>query len=313
MAVINSLGTLEKFISNSDNTENAFYISEIPDVCKEYPCIVGIDEAGRGPVLGPMVYGTSFCPINEQMIYNKLDCADSKELNEEKRDLIFTNICKQNKTVGWAVDIISPNIISNNMLSRKKVSLNQISMDSAVGLIRAVESAGVKIAHVFVDTVGPPEKYQSYLKGLFPQFEITVSKKADSLYPVVSAASICAKVTRDHALKVWKFAEDIEATYENYGSGYPSDPVTKKFMEGHCDPVFGYPQLVRFSWSTAENALEKLAYHIDGENKEPTKKAPPVNNTSITSFFKLANKDNTEKKVPHEFFAQRCLSRDVEF
>lgn len=168
-----------------------------------------------------MVYGTAFCPINEQGILQSLNCADSKALNEEKRDEIFSNICKSANTLGWGIEIISPNSICNSMLSRTKYSLNKVSMDSAIGLIKAAINGGVKIEHIFVDTVGPPEKYQQYLKTIFPSYKITVAKKADSTYPIVSAASICAKVSRDHALKVWTFQEGLNLSVENFGSGYP--------------------------------------------------------------------------------------------
>ena len=94
------------------------------------------------------------------------------------------------------------------MYRRGKYNLNTMSHDTAIGLINKAIEAGVRVAEVYVDTVGPPDKYQAKLEGLFPELKITVAKKADSLYPCVSAASICAKVARDKALKEWKFAED---------------------------------------------------------------------------------------------------------
>lgn len=90
------------------------------------------------------------------------------------------------------------------------------------------------------------------------------------------------------------------------------DPVTKKFLVNYCDPVFGYPQLVRFSWSTAENALEETSYHVEWEKVgESDKNKVVANNSSITSFFKMTKNQNEEKKE-HEFFTNRCLTRKVE-
>lgn len=262
-------------------------------------------------IVGPMVYGIAFCPVNKTELLESLECADSKALTEEKRDEIFTKICNANNTVGWAIEVISPNKICNSMLQRAKHSLNEVSMDAAIALVRAAAEAGVNISHVYVDTVGPPEKYQAYLSRLFPNYKITVAKKADSTYPIVSAASICAKVARDHALQVWQFKEGVEMSHKEFGSGYPADPVTKKYLATCCDPVFGYPQLVRFSWSTAVNALEENAYYVEWEENEEKPKTPP-NNTSITSFFKMTKQDSA-KKDKHEFFKQRMLSNCVDF
>lgn len=65
--------------------------------------------------------------------------------------------------------------------------------------------------------VGDPNKYEQKLSKIFPKLKIKVSKKADSLYPCVSAASICAKVTRDYCITHWNCSENM--TISNYGSG----------------------------------------------------------------------------------------------
>ena len=110
---------------------------------------------------------------------------------------------------------------------------------------------GFNLKKVFLDTVGDPQKYEKKLNQRFSgaNLQIVVSKKADSLFKVVSAASIVAKVTRDKILRNWKFIEPIEVAGE-LGSGYPSDPKTKEWLQLNRDPVFGYPNLIRFSWGT---------------------------------------------------------------
>ncbi|XP_041979726.1 ribonuclease H2 subunit A [Aricia agestis] len=311
---MDSLMTLESFIENQCNSRNFINASPVPSVCSSEPCMLGVDEAGRGPVLGPMVYGIAYCPLDKKELLQSLGCADSKALTEEKRDEILLNIFTQDdakENLGWAAEVISPNYISNSMYRRAKHSLNEVSMNSAIGLIKMAIEKGANIKEVYVDTVGPPEKYQAKLTEIFPDIKITVAKKADSIYPIVSAASIVAKVTRDHALKVWKFKEGLDLKQSDFGSGYPGDPTTKKFLRENIDHVFGYPLLVRFSWSTAESLLQEKAASCDFEDiDEPTNKKA-AGTKSISSFFSPKNGEVKRKK--HKFFEERLLSMENAF
>lgn len=93
---------------------------------------------------------------------------------------------------------------------------------------------------------------------------------------------------------------------------YFSDPVTKKFLANEINEVFGFPQLVRFSWSTAGNALEGKSYHVDWEETEDTENPAAKNNTAITSFFQLYKHPSDSKmkstKTKHKFFTERHLT-----
>lgn len=89
---------------------------------------------------------------------------------------------------------------------------------------------------VYVDTVGDAGKYEARLSREVPGVKFTVCPKADSIYPIVSAASIAAKVTRDTMQG---------AIAGETGSGYPGDAVTKAWLAARFDPVFGFPADVR--------------------------------------------------------------------
>lgn len=213
---------------------------------------LGIDEAGRGPVLGPMVYGCCAWPISSREEYSSLGFADSKVLSEAKRDSLYETLSSL-PFVHFRTCILSPEYISNSMLSRFKVSLNVISMDSAEQLVREMIASGVSITEVYVDTVGKPEPYQIRLEKAFPGIKFKVSVKADSLFSIVSAASIVAKVTRDSYIK--KYSENLG----EIGSGYPADPNTQKWLKANIHPVFGYPsKFVRISWKTCTELMSGL-------------------------------------------------------
>ena len=276
------------------NTTNFQLFSEIPAVCRAEPCVLGIDEAGRGPVLGPMVYGISFCPVSRSKDLKDLGVDDSKALTEEQREKLLGKVLDNNDYIGWAVDILSPTYISTSMNKRGKYNLNAMSHDTAIGLVKEAIKLGVQVSEVYVDTVGPPDKYQAKLEGIFPNLKITVAKKADSLYPCVSAASICAKVSRDRALKQWKFVEGDDITGP-WGSGYPGDPVTKKFLQDQIHPIFGFPGIVRFSWKTAEKILTEKCVKIEFEEVEPEEEENK--NPSVSQYFVKVAKTKGREEV----------------
>jgi ribonuclease H2 subunit A len=127
---------------------------------------------------------------------------------------------------------------------------------------------------------------------------ITVSKKADSLFPVVSAASICAKVIRDHHLAHWHDATTGSSSDDlAFGSGYPGDAITKRWMMRKCDEVFGFGPLVRFSWSTTTSLLAERAtsatvqWSFDPDNDDDRDLPPakrqrrPLSNVARSKWF----------------------------
>ncbi|KAI9598194.1 ribonuclease H2 subunit A-like protein [Syncephalis fuscata] len=244
-------------------TRSYTFHTEVPSECTNgQPCLLGVDEAGRGPVLGrPMVYSTCYCPLERTDALKSLGFADSKTLHEKARDQLFETIGQHKNYIGWAVTALSPQDISQFMLRRNKYNLNSIAHDTTIQLIRETLALNVNIKEIYIDTVGPPESYQAKLSQLFPGISITVAKKADSLYPIVSAASICAKVTRDAIIKQWEFAEPgaDAIVSRNFGSGYSSDPNTIKWLNSNIDPIFGFTGIVRFSWATCERLLEDKA------------------------------------------------------
>ncbi|OXA44133.1 Ribonuclease H2 subunit A [Folsomia candida] len=319
---------LDEFAKNRDQDVTVY--SEVPKKCKVTTCYVGIDEAGRGPVLGPMVYGIFAAVEDTDAISAKIkkgqslakieECPpvlidsikklnDSKQINEKTRDEVFAQFSDLDHIV-YGVKIISPTQISAKSYQRKKISLNEISHNAAIELIQGLIDRGIVIGKVYVDTVGPMEKYQAKLEQLFPELKFKVDKKADSKYKPVSAASVCAKVMRDEALKKWTFGDNCNVKVAQNGWG--SDEVTKKFLRANIDPVFGFPNIVRDSWSTASDLLEKRAVKIKWELDEDD---APVQ--KISKFFVKQPKteDNTENfpvsvlKPKAQFFSYRSLTQ----
>lgn len=97
---------------------------------------------------------------------------------------------KKTDYIGWMVVSLSAAELSNKMLQKNKYNLNAISHDTAMEMIQRALDAGVNVAECYIDTVGDPDSYERKLRAKFPSIDFTVCKKADSIYPVTSAASM---------------------------------------------------------------------------------------------------------------------------
>ncbi|KAF2789591.1 ribonuclease-like protein hi large subunit [Melanomma pulvis-pyrius CBS 109.77] len=252
-------------------------------------CVLGVDEAGRGPVLGPMVYALFYLPIelHTSLLAETHHFDDSKVLTSEVRSNLMRKLCTKDTDLhtscGWATRLMSARDIGAHMLQPNQYNLNAQAMDATINLIKEVMARGVNVTDIYIDTIGKPEIYQKKLERIWPTVRITVATKADSLYPAVSAASVCAKVTRDAALDVCYEPYQAAATKEDadakkviaWGSGYPSDTRTSTWLKQNMDPVFGWGNECRFSWATAKELLEnknpdiKVDWPVDdGDNSD---------------------------------------------
>ena len=231
-------------------------------------------------IIGPMVYGVFYLPLTKHrsLLATTHNFDDSKVLAPSVRSSLMQKLCTPDtdlhRECGWATRIMSARDISAGMLKPAgSYNLNAQAMDATIKLIQDVFAKGVNVREIYIDTIGKPEIYQQKLERIFPTISITVAKKADSLYPCVSAASVCAKVTRDAALKVCYRAysgdstdyEESRASAEGWGSGYPSDARCTRWLKENVNPVFGWGRECRFSWGTAKDMLEVkgVATHVD--------------------------------------------------
>jgi len=285
--------------------EGPMLVSDIPANCikneSKGGVILGIDEAGRGPVLGPMTYAAAYWHPSESDSIPKT-FNDSKQLSSVTRNSLFETI-QSNDNIGFVLRVIHASEISRNMLRAEPYNLNAMSHDTAIQMIRAVLKSGVKIDTCYIDTVGIPESYRKKLEREFLGHEIkfVVEKKADALYAACSAASVIAKVSRDSIVESWVWTEpDYEPIGgRDYGSGYPSDPKCKDWMkENFVNPVFCFPDIVRFSWGPAKLAMKEQGVKVEWQAEEEDEEN--ANQMKMNSFLQAAtgsdNRSNKKRK-----------------
>jgi ribonuclease HII len=209
--------------------------------------IAGVDEAGRGPVIGPLVIAGVM--IEETDLHKLVDLGvkDSKLLTPQKRETLAQKI-REHALIYHTV-WLSPAEIDRVVESKRKLhKLNRLEAKTMAKVITIL-----KPDTVYVDAADRlTDRFAEHIQeNLTFSPKIVSEHKADLKYPIVSAASIIAKVERDKAIC------QLQQKHGNLGCGYPSDPKTIKFLEDWSRKFGTYPDFVRKSWKTAKRIMEK--------------------------------------------------------
>ena len=204
--------------------------------------VAGVDDAGRGCVIGPLIIAGISVREEDLPKLAQLGVKDSKLLSPHMRERLFPEI--KQIAQDCAIERLSPKEIDDVVLKGKK--LHKLNWLEAQAMARVIETLKPDIAYVDASDILEERFGQHILECLHFKTNIVSEHKADRNYPVVSAASIIAKVERDKAVA------DLANAYGDFGSGYPSDPRTIRFLQRCIEESKEYPDFVRKSWKPAQ-------------------------------------------------------------
>lgn len=213
---------------------------------------LGIDDAGRGPVIGPMVLAGCLIDEKTEAKFKKLGVTDSKKLTAKRREFLAEEIRKRAEM--FEVVLAHPREIDGS--NHDGIDLNKVEAIKCAEIINKINK-GYKQLKVIVDcpSVGIA-KWQDYLKtkiNNLSNLDISCEHKADKNHIAVSAASILAKSTREKEMDKLK-----EKYGKEIGSGYCSDPTTCKFLEQYARK-HQEEGIFRRTWITWKKACANLS------------------------------------------------------
>ncbi|MCH8833350.1 MAG: ribonuclease HII [Thaumarchaeota archaeon] len=203
--------------------------------------VCGVDEAGRGSLVGPLVIaGVS---INRSKIrkLKSMGVRDSKKLTPSQREKLYKKIIKF--ADNYYVAKINPPTIDRSV---NKHDLNNLE---AKYMAKVILKLNPNISYVDSCDVNP-SRFGKKISKLAKNNNVKSYHHADSRFIIVSAASIIAKVNRDRAIQNLRKKHNI-------GSGYPSDPKTKRFVKNYYHNMKKIPNFVRSSWKPVRIMLNE--------------------------------------------------------
>jgi ribonuclease HII len=217
----------------------SFYFYLLPEVM-----ICGVDESGRGPVVGPLVVA-GVCVENDAELV-RIGACDSKKLTPHQRETLE----KQIKEVVRKYEIIVLPATDIDDL-RKAMTLNELEV---FVFSKIIEKLRPDVCYLDAADVNEVRFGRDILARLTYTPTLISKHKADDIYPIVGAASILAKTTRDEQIK--QIARELEQRINlPLGSGYPADPITVRFLKAWLETYGDLPPHVRRSWETAQNLV----------------------------------------------------------
>ncbi|MBR5504125.1 MAG: ribonuclease HII [Methanobrevibacter sp.] len=209
---------------------------------------LGLDEAGRGPVLGPMVVAGIVIPEKKEKIIERMGVKDSKRITPKRRSVLYRKLTRMFEYE--TVEISAKDI---DLLRAKGVNLNQIEKLAMMRIMAKLKADTIIIDSLDIKEGRLEEEMQNFVGE---NTKVIAEHKADDKYLVVGAASIIAKTRRDEIIEQIN-KEYIRSTgnKEGIGSGYPSDPKTKNFLKNYKYDEM--PDFVRRSWGTVQRIKEE--------------------------------------------------------
>jgi len=209
--------------------------------------VAGVDDAGRGPIIGPLVIAGVL--MNEEGLPKlvTLGVRDSKILSPRRREKLAEEV--KRLAVQYHVIMLSPEEIDRVVETGRR--LHKLNWLEAQTMAKVIIALKPDLAYVDASDV-LPDRFKNQIAECLPfEVQIVSEHKADTKYPVVSAASIIAKVERDRSIS------KLKEKYGDMGSGYATDPKTIAFLENWVKKFGSYPDFVRKSWKPAKRLKSK--------------------------------------------------------
>lgn len=212
--------------------------------------LLGIDEAGRGPVIGPMVLAGCLIDIKTRDEFKKIGVKDSKQLTQKRREFLEEIIKKKSKA--FEIVVLNPGEIDKR--NGEGLKLNELEGLAAAEIVNKINDGKEKIK-VIMDCPSPNRtRWRDFIIVKIENLsnlEIACEHKADRNHVVVGAASILAKTERERQMACLK-----EIYGKEMGSGYCSDPRTKRFLEKNIRN-HNHRGIFRETWRTWKRADHK--------------------------------------------------------